>query len=425
MNNQTKSAAGTRTAPLMARLANMAQTVFGDITDHDETQALSTNSCLSVDVITDLDALEGLQDDWLALERRQHTSAIAFQTYDLCLQWVKHFIYGDDGRSKQSICIVTVRNQSQLVLVLPLVIPQQGPLRIAQWLGMPLAQYGDVLIDPECDQPHVLEKALETLVRVHKIDGLNLQRMRADARCLQSALIAEHVSDANVSAPYIDMQALKDFDGFQASMKTKRKKSRRRRRRRLEEIGTLSFEVAEGGPRAGELMAEALEFKREWMEKHGLVSAAFAQRATRQCLIDMAKGHDGRCDWALTATLLDGKPIAIEAGIIAAGWYHSYLGTYHPDYAQYGVGNVQLEDTIAWAFEQGFVGYDMLAPSDDYKLEWAEESLNILQATLPMTMKGRLYLSLWSKRMRPALKELFLKLPTGLRQKLATSLSKL
>jgi CelD/BcsL family acetyltransferase involved in cellulose biosynthesis len=65
---------------------------------------------------------------------------------------------------------------------------------------------------------------------------------------------------------------------------------------------------------------------------------------------------------------------------------------------------------------------DLLAPAVRYKLDWTKRTAEIQDYAVPFTWRGRLVLDLWHRRLRPAAKRTFVRLPTGLRQRLARGL---
>ena len=66
-----------------------------------------------------------------------------------------------------------------------------------------------------------------------------------------------------------------------------------------------------------------------------------------------------------------------------------------PGFEKQGVGAILAGQAIIGALEQGYGAYDLLAPADAYKMEWASGCVGVRDFALVRTARGRLYKWLW------------------------------
>ena len=78
-----------------------------------------------------------------------------------------------------------------------------------------------------------------------------------------------------------------------------------------------------------------------------------------------------------------------------------------------------MEDSIRDAYGEGIATFDLLAPGDNYKLDWADASTGVSTFVAPLTLAGRAYARLYLGQVRPGLKKLMILLPISLRRRLA------
>jgi CelD/BcsL family acetyltransferase involved in cellulose biosynthesis len=118
----------------------------------------------------------------------------------------------------------------------------------------------------------------------------------------------------------------------------------------------------------------------------------------------------------VTCLSAGGKFAAIEIGYSDRSTYVSYLGAYDPQLSAYSPGQEQMRRTIAYCFEQGFSRYDLLAPADDYKRQWArtETGVAIDDYAIALTHVGRGVAEL-RRHLRPLAKDFYLRLPAEMR----------
>lgn len=374
---------------------------------------------LSLEVVASISRFEVLRAEWTRLERAERDNFPIFQSHNFLSHWMSAYCQPSSA-GRWIPRIVTVSERGRLVLALPLAI-EPGKGRTLRWMGEPIAQYGDAVGYDDLTLEPAFEQAWSEIASWTDVDAIELTNVRDDAliRPLLDQVIPATGEDG--AAPYVDLAGMADFDAYQDTQKSKHKRSRRRNRRRLAEEGELGFVAAREGEAAADLADKALRFKRAWLDRQGLTSRAFADQRALDLLRKLSVAEDRPVGLVATALTIAGAPVAIELGFSRNRDYLSFLGSFSPDHAHLGPGNVQMEDTIDWCIAHGHAVYDLLPPEDDYKGRWTEKSVGVRNYALAKTQRGKA-MRLYSGQMRPQLKRIYRALPSGLRQWLGARL---
>jgi CelD/BcsL family acetyltransferase involved in cellulose biosynthesis len=155
------------------------------------------------------------------------------------------------------------------------------------------------------------------------------------------------------------------------------------------------------------------------MVQHGALSSAFADPATRECLLDLA--GNAASGAVVLRLLVNGEPAAFRFGFEHSGTHFAYMSAYDERFADVSPGKLLMEFCVSGFKERGMERLDMLAPAGQHKSEWCHEETGVGDYSLPLTGAGRLYADLYQARLRPALSKVWHSLPTTLRS-LATAL---
>lgn len=373
------------------------------------------SSQLRLEVITSGAGMRELSRDWSALATRAGNGHHIFQTYGWCISWWDNHCSHTVAKERNELRIIAGWQDERLVMVWPLVIARRGSIDVAIWLGAPLTQYGDVLIEKGPFAAQRLALAWDMICSWSDIDVISLRKIRSNSPLHD--ILAERATEVGTreEAPFVDLTEFADWDEYRSTLRTKSRKQQDRFTRNLEKAGTVTFEVDASLEAAVALTGEALAMKRAWLESNGKISDAIADGATGDLLAQLVAydGSDVSCHAA--ALRLDGRAVAVEIGLAAKQHYCSFIGAYDPEFAHLRTGNIELEKMIRWTLENDFASYDLLAPSDTYKQRWSTGHIEITDFGLPVSLKGMAFVDLYMKRLRPALKRVYYRLPAPLR----------
>jgi len=378
--------------------------------------AAAAGAALSGEIVRGAAAFSALEAEWGALSRSFANGV--FQTPSFLSIWARHFTADKPER----FWCVTVRLRGELCLVWPIEICRCGPIpvRIASNAGAPIAQYDEILISPKGDPRAFLAKALETL-KGAGVDLLTVERVRADS-ALAAAMPALAVPLGEPEGAPFTATDPAGLAAFFKARKSKHRKENNRRRNALAAIGEIEMELPSDAATARAWLQETLGLKRDWLKEKGMVSRAFLDRRTYDCLDSFAAelaGDDGEVRLLAPRLTVGGRFAAQEIALLHNGVYHLYLRAFSPEFACHGPGNVLTEMVLNWCSAQGIVRYDMLPPRYRNKREWQSGEVEVADYAMPLSAMGRLYQGLVVDFLKPAIRNLYYALPQGMRSFLA------
>jgi CelD/BcsL family acetyltransferase involved in cellulose biosynthesis len=360
-----------------------------------------TTMLLDFKPITTLAALEAIESDWNALFERSGQPHQVFQSFNWCWHWCRHFLPETEGRrTRTSLAIMAGWRDGRLVMVWPLVRERIGPVTALKWLGEPVSQYGDIVVDAEAADLATLQAAWTAIAAAFRPDLAHLRKVRADGAVAPLIATTPAHSTARDEAPYLDLTSATGFDAYETRYSAHSRRNRRRLLRRLEEQGAVSIEVQATGRAAGELAAHAVDLNREWLDKRGLVSVALAKDATRDFMAAVAADLNRPVGCQVSALKLDGTPTSLQIGFKCKGHFALHVLVYALAHEKSRVGTLHLEALLRQCFAAGIARIDLLAPRADYKMDWADGTVVIEDFALPLTTKGTLYTRLYLGQLR-------------------------
>ncbi|MBZ0215231.1 MAG: GNAT family N-acetyltransferase [Fimbriimonadaceae bacterium] len=389
-----------------------------EMRQHDVTITHAENrenaSMLDFAFIESFQALEQIKQDWTALDAAAGNPANVFQTFPWCWHWAKYAAAGDNPSWR--LKILTGRRARQLVFVWPLAIPRGALINEARWLGEPLTQYGDVILADDPARDLWLLEAWRYINDQKDIDILHLHKVRDDANIHPLLSGQAHKLPGGDTAPYIDLTPYNNFAELNQTYNSKRRRNRARYRRRLQELGTLHFEIFQPCTKAEPALATALKFKNAWLKDTGRHNTSFSNPETVATLHSMVSGAEHPLGCLISVMHIDHEPLSIEIGFVNKNWYFCHIGAFNPWFKAHSPGNLQLEDTIGDLIDRGFDTFDLMAPEDRYKTEWANNRVAVSDYAAPVTLRGITHLGLYLKVLRPGLKTLYKKMPSVLKR---------
>ena len=328
--------------------------------------------------------LDALADPWNALASRAALPHQGFQSFAWLRSWAEH--YADDGHK---LNLVLGWTGNELALIWPLGARRELGVTSLGFLGEPLCQYHDVLVETGAVGDLLLAEALEFVIGLPH-DILRLRRVREDSRLAVALRAANARPVRREQAPFVDFGASKSFDAFERGVASKERANRRRRLRQIQQLGEISFETPTALESRETLISIAMGFKREWARRGGHYAPALFDARFERCFRDAARAASPDAALRVFAIRLDGRPIGVE---ISYGYRDRLFGHVlapDPSFAKFGVGAALADAAIADAFAQGYRVYDLLAPANAYKFAWTATSVEVTDYSLIATRRGAL-----------------------------------
>lgn len=349
-----------------------------------------------LELVTTREGFDALESEWNKLFEDCGRDVHLFQNFNWIWHWANHYLPRDStSDSSHSLYIVTGRKAGQLALVCPFVKQRRGGITTLSFAGDPVSQYGDVLLDETRGGRELLASAWAFITAQSGADVVALRKVRADSNLAQ--LLAG--SDAQVTdrqfAPFLDLASAPDFQTYEQRYSGKARKNRRRLHRRLEDRGPASLSVLTGSERAGDMAALSITMKRAWLKMRGLISPALANPATRAFFAAIAADSQRPVGAVVTTLTSRGEAAAINVAFDCKGRRAAHILVYALKFERLGTGQILIEQCLRDAFKDGIGVYDLLAPGDAYKLDWADGGVEVLDWSQGLTLRGRAFATVY------------------------------
>ncbi|MEZ5818246.1 MAG: GNAT family N-acetyltransferase [Hyphomicrobiaceae bacterium] len=376
----------------------------------------SGRGTLDFELVTTLAGFEALEDGWNALYAEAAKSTQAFQAFNWCWHWCRHYLETRDGGLR--LAIVAARKGGRLVLIMPFVVQRRAMLNELTWLGEPVSQYGDVLASREAAGLEALEAAWQFAVTQTGADVANLRRVRSDAVVKPLLDRIGATITATEEAPFLALGADQTFEGWEARRQPRARKNRRRQARRLADLGETAFVSLSGSEEAAALAAHAIRLKRDLLPDKGSISPALSDARFEAFFADAAHGRGRPAGVTVLAITCGGAPAALKVLIETKDAAFLHIAVFEPRFERCGAGALLLEHAVARTIEEGRGVLDLLPPRHAYKLDFADDCEVVHDFAMALSTKGWLYLQAYL-RLRRRLKAMIEALPLPIRRGLA------
>jgi CelD/BcsL family acetyltransferase involved in cellulose biosynthesis len=372
-----------------------------------------TPATLRIGLIEQVGAFLALREEWDELFERAALPHQVFQSHVVLRHWVAHYL---DGQTRLSI--LTLRHENRLVMVWPLVRQRRLGLDTLRFMGIPIAQFGDVLVERSGDEAMLLREGWRA-VHSLRADIFEARKLRADSVLAGSGLLDDSLCAERIEAPFADLTLRVAGDGPSQAYRARDRSNHRRRLRRLAERGSLAFEMVTPGTEAAALVGQALAMKQASLRRHGIIAPAVSDPRFERFFCDLAGDVAGTSPLRIALIRCAGQPIGIDLSLDCKGTSFGHVIATHPDHERGGIGGILIQHSFARAKARGSAIFDLLGPADPYKLEHADGMTCVTDLVLPLSLAGRIVCGLGLQRLRPALKAAVKWLPPTLTRPLA------
>jgi CelD/BcsL family acetyltransferase involved in cellulose biosynthesis len=111
----------------------------------------------------------------------------------------------------------------------------------------------------------------------------------------------------------------------------------------------------------------------------------------------------------------NGETAAVEIAFRAGGHLAVHVIVYNLKFEKSGAGALLMEDSIRRSHGEGIESFDLLAPGDEYKMDWADGKIEVVDWAQPLTIKGQAYARLYLGLVRSKLKSAMTAIPSAFR----------
>ncbi len=379
-------------------------------------------SRLNFRLISDRAGFDALEPEWNALFETSGRSTQMFQTFNWLWHWANHFLC-NNGAPGDQLAIVTGRHNGRLVLICPFLVARSHGVAKLTFMGDPVSQYGDVIADTDTVSLDDLKAALDVALSATSVDLVRIRKVRADAVIAPLMTELGAATTESQLAPYLDFAGSKDFAAYEQRYSGSARRNRRRQRRRLDDLGTVELERRDHGVDARELASVAMTLKRAWLNARGLVSPALNDARTTAFFRDACAAAVRPAGCEMATIKVNGEIAALELSVSCKDRSAIHVIAYNLKFEKAAAGALLMEDSIKRACDRGLAVYDLLAPGDGYKLDWADQSVAVHDWALPMTLTGHAYAKVYLGVVRSGVKRMLSAMPSPVRWMAATGLA--
>ncbi len=369
---------------------------------------------IEIGLIRDPAAFLALRGEWDALFARAAARHQVFQSHVFLRHWLEQ--YRDDALRLE---IVIGRCDGRLAMAWPLVRQRRFGIDTLRFMGIPVAQFGDVLAEPGPLRPALLRAGWEALLG-SGADLFEARKLRADSALAGSGLLAAATACEQQDAPFADLARRVDPPGGPSAAYPPRERSNHRRRlRRLAEHGTIRFATLPPGPDASRLAGGAVAMKRAALQRHAVLAPTIDDRRFEAFFRAFAGDAAGGSPLRVSVIYCDDVAIGIDLAIDCKDGAFGHVIATHPDHERGGVGRLLAHHSFASARARGRAVFDLLAPADAYKREHADGLVRVDDFMLPLSLPGRLLCACGLPSLRPALKIAAKSMPSSVARRVA------
>jgi CelD/BcsL family acetyltransferase involved in cellulose biosynthesis len=306
---------------------------------------------------------DGLADDWDELFRGDR-SATPFMAYEWARAWWRHY-----GAGAKAV-VVTVRDGDALVGLAPLVIRRRGPIRQLSPLGKEPADYWDVLAR-DAVRAAVTELVVRELVRIDgEWDVLHLTGLpeASGTTAVVDRLLPRREPRPPFRCPGIELP--ESWDGFLASLPSKRRTDLRRRLRRLDE-GELELRTPSGPDAIRGAIARWHEMReRQWAALDKELDPSHRAPVFRDFLAEMAVALVPVGLARVTEVYHAAEPAGVFVTMEDANTVYWYLGAFEPRLRSLAIGKMATAAAIRASIESGRRYFDFTVGDEAYKYDF-------------------------------------------------------
>ncbi len=352
------------------------------------------------------------ETQWRKLEEACAKPTNVFQSYDWCANWVKTCAVGNDC---YSIHIVTVSKNNECLLIWPMMTTCSGPFHIMRWLSEPYSQYGDVLLNPNCNVEEVLSLGWVQLQQHPNANSIRFRHVREDAAI--AAFLQQHAQpDAHIDyAPCLEIKKFPTEQAYDQRYNKSQRRRRKRIRKNLEQYGPVVFDTNSTGPSFAKTLKLAITEKRKWLKQRGLYSKPIMSDELETFFSSIAE--NGKTLETRASHLTAGeKDVSFEIGLRFKNHHFGYITAHEASLTNASPSRLHMDLSQRCAINDGLDTFDLMVPSDPHKKTWSSTQIETRDYYTHLNFIGALYDAVYLKLVRPCVRWLYLKAPSNIRR---------
>ncbi len=302
-----------------------------------------------IEVITELEALQSLEADWIALCKK--TDVTPFQTPMWLLPWWRNFGSND-------LTVIVSREGDRIDAIAPLYIlrDDESDESLGMFLGTGISDYLDVIGDASL----VIDEMSKLNCQLW-----DLQQLPPSSSMLAVALpdgFSENVEDQE-ACPVLPLTG-----AFGILGSTHFQKKLRYYRRALERTGEVRIETPTPDTLDDLLTALFDLHAARWKRRD--LPGVLADDASQAFHRDAARRMLDAGMLRMYATRINNRIVAVFYGFALNGIVYYYLSGYDPSLEKLSIGTILVAHAVEQAVRDGAIAFDFLRGAEEYKYAW-------------------------------------------------------
>jgi CelD/BcsL family acetyltransferase involved in cellulose biosynthesis len=334
-----------------------------------------------------------LKSLWLGLESR--TKTYIFQRYIWLYHW-QETIGEHSPRTEPRIVLLEDSDGAQAIL--PFGVQLRHGMRLLSFLGGDQSDYNCLVFTRKGKAMFQKSDLWEKIFsKLPKFDLLYINNIPEEITT--SSMFTYHKEHLLESNHSYSAELPSSWEEYQKQLTSKLKADSRRNRRNLHEKGELKFEILEqDNEKISEVLEKFFEQKRNRYQTSGAYDM-LSSEAVREFYSEMPSEFGQGAKIQLSALVLDDLVLATHWGVVDQCNFYYLMPTYSSKWKRYSPGRLLLEHLLKWSIEQNLKVFDFTVGGEEYKKEWCNREMKLLEVLHARTLKGNLYVyALMAKR---------------------------
>ncbi|MCJ2073557.1 GNAT family N-acetyltransferase [Methylobacterium sp. J-030] len=341
---------------------------------------------LVADIIADPDAAEAV---WRRIESDPESHQTPYQRFDWTMAYLRACGQVDDTR------ILLLRDgEGRARMLLPLILERRFGLRIARTVGDTHANYHLPLFASRDAAAMRADDVTAALTRAGRSAGIDVYALHHQPRFWDGSANPFAASGEPEASNGYGLTLGSDPEAtlrrvFSADA---RKKLRSKEKRLIEAHGPVAYRRAETDEDVARFLAAFYDHKSTRFAGMGITDP-YADPSIRAFLTAAATGPDPAVEIHALCLAESGRVLATFGGAVTGRRYSGMMTAFDPDpeIARYSPGDLLLQHLVREQATRGRLGFDLGVGEARYKASICDETIELVESIIPVTLAGRTY----------------------------------
>ena len=297
------------------------------------------------------------------------------------------------ARNVAPLFVVVFDRETDPLMLLPLGIERRFGVRILSFLDGGLSDYNAPIVFPgvqdwTANDIDSIWRALSC--ELPPFDVAHFTKMPVQICDLRNPLTLRPTTAYHEFGHAVRLPGQwKDFE-----RRLPRRRHSRRQLRRMQELGSVSFEVATTSEEIKALLSTLIRQKTQ-QQLETIGSAAFDQPGYRDFVLDTTNSLSAPIPIYFSVLKCQDTIVAAHWGYVVRSRFYYLLSSYEGgEWARYSAGRLLLDHLLEWSFAHGLEVFDFGIGDETYKLEYESFLIELRRLVEPITFTGRIYVGM-------------------------------